>query len=333
MLYMANHGSVAAGYRPGACCRNGRLLAEAQLRSLELYEQDAVIVQSDNYYMAEAFGCRIRFQDDALPDLEVPAIDGIAGISTLKPVDPGKDGRMHVYLEAIRILKDRLLDEVAIRACGTGPFVLAGHLMGLETFILALADAHYGDGEVSAIKDLLEIGRETLTAFVRLQLQAGATVVQLADSTASLDLISPDMYEQYVFPVERQFFSDITPLCRQYDAVSLLHICGDNTKVLHLYAQTGADIVEIDHKVDLAAAKVALRGKAAIVGNLDPSSCLLLGSVADVETAARSCIDKAAGGGGFILGSGCEVPINAPPENVRAAIRIGKAHLYPGGPA
>lgn len=329
-LYMANHSTVAVGGRLDECCTNARALADAQLRAYEAYGQDVVIAQCDNYYMAEAFGCVAEFYADTPPELVRPAFRNVSDAASVKPVDPLSDGRMHVYLDAIRILSERLGEEAAIRGCGTGPFVLCGHLFGVENFIMQIADAFYGDTECEErVNDLLEVGRETLRRFVALQLEAGASIVQCADSTASLDMISPEMYRRYVYPVERRFFTDIGPLCDRYRAAGLLHICGDTTEILPDMADTGAHILEIDHKLDLAHAKRAVGDRVCLLGNLNPAGELLHGDPEAVDRAVVTCIEDAGHGGGFILGSGCEVPINAPVENVKRAIETGKTTRLP----
>ena len=49
--YMGNHGARVAGVPIGAYCQSGQLMAEAQFRAWQLYGQDAVVAQSDNYYI------------------------------------------------------------------------------------------------------------------------------------------------------------------------------------------------------------------------------------------------------------------------------------------
>jgi uroporphyrinogen decarboxylase len=52
---------------------------------------------------------------------------------------------------------------------------------------------------------------------------------------------------------------------------------------------------------------------------------MLRGSPADVEAACQDCLEKAAGGGGFILMPGCDIPPMVPEENVRAFIRAAES--------
>lgn len=331
-LYNGNQAIVSAGSAIGECCIDGKKLADAQVAAWETLGQDVVTVVSDGLYIAEAMGSVVRHHRDTIPTLESPAIGELADIARLPKPDPRRDGRMPVYLEAIELVRARVGDAAAVRGCGAGPFVQACHLMGTERFVLELAQAQHGlsDGE-AALRDLLSLCCDILVEFATVQLELGATIVQLGDSSASLDIVSPDIYERFALPYEQRFFESMRPRCRARGAVSLLHICGDNTRILPLLARTGADLVEVDHKVDLGEAKRVMGDRVALIGNLDPAGALLFGTPADVERASRACIDAAAAGGGFILGSGCEVAGATPRENLAAAVRVARAHRYAGG--
>lgn len=66
----------------------------------------------------------------------------------------------------------------------------------------------------------------------------------------------------------------IQPLAERCSAVTLLHICGNMTPVLELMADTVADILELDSKVNLATAKQRVGHRVCLMGNLDPGECL-----------------------------------------------------------
>ena len=66
--------------------------------------------------------------------------------------------------------------------------------------------------------------------------------------------------------------------------------------------------------------------RAAIIGNVDTVSALLLGTPEKVRADSEKCIAAAAAGGGYILGSGCMVPRTAPLENVKAMIEVARAY-------
>lgn len=136
--YMANHCSVAMGYNLKDCYTNAQNLADAQFKAWELYGQDIITVQSDNYYIPEGFGCIIRMPENAnhTPSLIKPALDSLADVGRLPRLDPYRDGRMHVFIDAMKLLRDKVKEGVYLRSCGVGPFTLASQLRGTEAFLL-----------------------------------------------------------------------------------------------------------------------------------------------------------------------------------------------------
>lgn len=332
--YMGNYGAALAGVPIDEYCADGATMARAQLAAQRLVGHDILVAQSDGYYMAEALGMRTRSRADTTPAPEAWPITDPAQTDALTVPDPRTDGRMPVYLDAIRLLREAAGDELAVRACGTGAFSLAGHLMGPDAFVMALAmlDVEPDPEAERRLTRLMEVCTETTIAFALAALEAGADLVMDGDSLASLDMISPAIYERWAWPYEKSFFDRVRPAADERGALTLLHICGDTTPILPLSLATGAHIVEVDWKVDLAAARRASdttadatggNGPVALMGNLDPTAVLLQGSPEEVRAAALAAITAAtrpAAGGGFLLGSGCEVAPATPLPNMRAMV-------------
>jgi len=72
-------------------------------------------------------------------------------------------------------------------------------------------------------------------------------------------------------------------------------------------------------KTDMKKAKEILGDKICIYGNV-PSALLCFGTVEEVDAYCKQLIEDCAPGGGYVLGTECEVPWNAKPENVKAII-------------
>jgi len=329
--YMGNFGARLAGVPIDRYCRSAKLMADAQYRAWQLCGQDVLVAQSDNYYIAEGFGLVIDHHPDSTPTPRHPLIDNPKDILSLKVPDPRKDGRMPVYLEAIERLNEMIKGEAIVRAPGTGPFSLAGHLMGTQEFLtqLGLLEIETDEDAEKALTDLLQLTTQALTEFARACLDAGARIVQAGDSLASSDMISPSMYRKWAFPFECRFFNAINKYCAEVHGSSLLHICGENSRILTDMADTGAMIVEIDSKVKLDVAKREIGTRVCLMGNLDPTTVLLQGSPTLVEKTARQAIEDAGESSGFILGSGCEVPPDTPLENIKLMVRVARETLYP----
>jgi len=305
----------------GEFCSDPEVMARGQLALYELLGQDIIFVGCDNYYIAEGFGCVAELPADETPHLLKPPLEQIADVDDLEVPDPLTDGRMPVMLEATRLVRKAVGDEVAIRTPGTGPFALASYFIGTQEFLIEIGMAKAGmpESEPEAIHRALDLAADALIAFGKACVDAGADLLHCGDSLASCDVISPADYEEWAFPYERK----VLQAWQEYGAKTLLHICGDSSKVLHLYAETGADIIEVDHKVDLAFARRIVGERASVIGNVDPVTVLLQGTPEQVRAASEACLE-AGRGGRYVLGSGCVVPRITPLDNVRAMVHAAR---------
>lgn len=311
------------GVSVGEFASDGRVMADAQLALHEELDQDVIFVGVDNYYIADGFGCTIDVPDDEIPHLGEPAVEHIADVYSLSVPNPHTDGRMPVMLEATRRVREVLGDSICIRTPGTGPFALASYLVGTQNFLVEVGLAEVGmpDADPDAIHHALDLAADALIAFGKACWDAGSDLLHCGDSLASCDMISPKQYVKWAFPYQKKVIS----AWKDYGARTLLHICGDATKVLEWYADTGADVVEIDHKVDLAYAKQTIGDRTCLLGNVDTVFPLLLGTPDDVRTASEQCIADAAAGGAYMLGSGCMVSRDTPIENVTAMVEVARS--------
>ena len=330
--YNGNYGAALAGIPVSKYNTDASLMAAAHIKAWEILGHDVVVAQSDGYYISEGFGCLINQPFDTTPNLIKPAVETLDEIDKLKVPDPYKNGRMYIYLDAVQKLRKHFGNEVAVRGPGIGPFCLASHLVGGTEFFLmeiATAEANEDKDKEQKLLSLMETSSDALIVFLKALLEAGTDVIQVADSLASLDMISPAIYEKYVYPFECKVFKTLQPLAREKGAVALLHICGDTRKILPLMASTGTDILEIDSKVDMAEAKALTGGRVALMGNLDPSAVLLQRTPELIKSTAQTAMKNCdALSGGFILGSGCEVAPKSPVENIKALVEA--AHSFTG---
>lgn len=313
-----------AGTTIGRYVTDGRVIADAQYLLWQRLGHDMVITAGDTYYMAEAFGVRVDHHEHALPTARGPVLESLAGARKLRVPDPHSAGRMPVYLEAVRQLARRLGDRVAVRGTGTGPLSLASYLVGQEHLLIKLAEMTHGMASDSDQRDyamLMDVASDTAIAFLQAQTEAGQHIAYLGDSLASCDMISPKMYRQFVLPYHQRIFAAVTDHCRRYGAHAMLHICGDDTAILDDVAASGAEMYEVDSKIDLQEAKRRIGDRLCLIGNLNPVGSLLHGTAEAVRKEAQACLAVASHGSGFILGTGCFVAWDTPLENLQAMVR------------
>jgi MtaA/CmuA family methyltransferase len=155
-------------------------------------------------------------------------------------------------------------------------------------------------------------------AFAAAQVKAGADMIGIGDAVASL--IAPDMYKEFVLPLEQKLIAAIHSargrLTAEAGAAVKLHICGNIKNHISYMAQSGADIIDVDWMVPLAKARELVGPEVTLCGNFNPAGVLFEGSPQDVADAARQCLKT--GGYKFILMPGCEVPPATPEKNIRA---------------
>ena len=302
-------------------CTNGKKLARSLIATWKRFQYDGITIDSDTFVTASGFGLKIRMKDNEVPRGIGSVIQNEEDVDKLQIPDPHKDGRMPVWLEAAKIIVEAVGKRVWIMGrADQGPFDVAAELRGIDTFVIDL----YRRPELA--HKLLRKTTEASVEFAKAMYATGVHVTAFGDSIGGPDFLSPKLYEEFAYPYEKEA---IGKLHAAGIPVSL-HICGAATKILPLMAGTGADILEIDQKVNIRTAKELVGEKTTLMGNLDPTNVLYLGTPETVEEASRMCIKEAGKGGGFILSSGCDVPMRTPFKNIEAMVHAAEEYgKYP----
>jgi methanogenic corrinoid protein MtbC1/uroporphyrinogen-III decarboxylase len=87
----------------------------------------------------------------------------------------------------------------------------------------------------------------------------------------------------------------------------------------------GKCVCDLDSTTDIFRAKEILGGHMCISGDV-PAALLSLGEPDQVVDYCKRLIDEVGDGGGFMLTSGCECPIDVKPENLRAMVETGRGY-------
>jgi hypothetical protein len=132
-----------------------------------------------------------------------------------------------------------------------------------------------------------------------------------------------DYFEKFVWPYVKKAVETFVA----HGLTPNLHCDGDWTRHLHYLVElpAGKAVLDLDGSSDILKAKELLRGRMCIMGDVPPS-LLSLGSTEDVARHCRNLIDVIGADNGFILSSGCSVPLDAKPENVRVLIQTAKTY-------
>jgi uroporphyrinogen decarboxylase len=307
----------AAGHSLRRYSTEAHVLAECVVRYAERFKPDAVWVSADTWVSAEAMGARVGSDsgDQPLGGTGPPLVRTAADIARIPPPDVNRQGRYPMMIEALlRVVETLGEDFYIVVCCDQFPFSLAAALMGLNEIMIKVVE------DASFVEALMERCAEYQVAYGRALAAAGADLISGGDSPAGL--ISPDLYRRVALPAERRVIAALKAATGK--PVSL-HICGRAAGLLTGMASSGADVLEIDHEVNLAEACSLVGTGVALWGNLDPVGVLAQGSLVEVKAAARRAVEavRQAGHPRFVLSSGCTLAVETPHENLDALLRLG----------
>jgi [methyl-Co(III) methanol-specific corrinoid protein]:coenzyme M methyltransferase len=212
-------------------------------------------------------------------------------------------GRMPVVFEALRLARREYGERAPVVASIVGPFTLAAFLFGMERLMVWMVTEPeiYGEAMARVTRLCGLYGKE--------QLRAGAHVVQIADPSASGDLLSPVHFASFVKPSLEALLTAIGPPC-------VVHICGNITRHLPHLAGLPLSGVSFDEKTGIGEALKWLKGKAALIGYV-PTSLLRGGTPEEVSLFAGKCLQS----GVDVLSAGCAWPLETPTANVEAMVQ------------
>ncbi len=299
-------------------CKTPELAAEVSLQPYEILGVDGVIMFSDILVPVEAMGMKLDIIESKGPVLEDP-IRTEAQVDKLIIPDPVET--MPFVMETIRILRSRLDHEAPLIGFAGAPFTLASYMVegGGTRNYAEIKRMMYSEPET--IRRLLDKLADTIILYINAQIEAGAQVVQLFDTWAG-ELSASD-YEEFALPYEQKVFERIHRGPSGLSVPAILYINGCS-HILEKMVDSGANVLSIDWRIDLAEAKRRVGAEVALQGNLDP--CELLGTPETITESVKEILKKG-GGLGHIVNLGHGILPMVPVENARAFIDAAKAGI------
>jgi uroporphyrinogen decarboxylase len=267
------------------------LASEITLQPVRRYGVDAAILYSDIVTPVHAIGFGVDVAPGVGPVVDRP-FDRRADLERLRPLEPDLD--TPYVLSTVDILVAEL--PVPLIGFAGAPFTVASYLIEgrpTRTWVRTKALMH---SDESLWFDLLDRLADLAVASLRSQIDHGVAAVQLFDSWAGA--LSPADYERYVLPASTKVLAGVADL-----GVPRIHFGVSTGELLGLMARAGAEVVGVDWRTPLDAARSRIPAGTVVQGNLDPA--LVAAGWDATEPAARAVLE--AGGGDrhvFNLGHG-----------------------------
>ncbi|MFD9488895.1 uroporphyrinogen decarboxylase [Streptomyces sp. NPDC059991] len=271
-------------------CMRPELVTEITLQPVRRHNVDAAIYFSDIVVPLKAIGIDLDIKPGVGPVVADP-IRTRADLARLRDLTPED---VHYVTEAIGMLTAELGETPLIGFAGA-PFTLASYLVegGPSRNHEHTKALMYGDPQLWA--DLLDRLAEITGAFLKVQIEAGASAVQLFDSWVGA--LAPADYRRSVMPASTKVFREV----EKY-GVPRIHFGVGTGELLGLMGEAGADVVGVDWRVPLDEAARRVGPGKALQGNLDPA--VLFSTPEAVEAKTREVLDAAAGLEGHVFNLG-----------------------------
>ena len=307
--YLPEYRAIRATHPFLEVCKTPDLAAEVSLQPFRILGVDAIIVFSDILIPAEAMGMHLEL-NDAGPNLPGP-IRSAADVANLRIFDPERETKF--LPEAIRRIVKSAGPEVPVLGFAAAPWTLACYMVEGKTKEGFSTVKTFLYHEPATFRQLLSKIAQATIPYLNAQLDAGASAVQLFDTwCGELNL---EDYENFALPAVQQVIAGIS------GKAPVIYYTKASNHLMSAVARSGATVLSVDWRVDLAAIRKTLSPKIALQGNVDPA--ILLGPTSKIREATQTAL-SVLNGVGHILNLGHGIFKQTPVENARLFIETGQ---------
>jgi uroporphyrinogen decarboxylase len=310
--YLPEYRRVREGVGFLEMCRDVDRAVEVSLQPVRLVGSEAVILFSDIFVPLAGMGVEVEFQPG--PVLASP-VRSAAQVEALRVPDP-RESVPYVF-EILRALRRELEGpRIPLLGFAGAPFTLAAYLVegsGSRSFS-TLKRMMYREPEL--LRCLLARLTELTVGYLEAQVEAGAQAVQLFDTWAGL--LAPADYREWVLPAHREIAAKL-----DRERAPLVLYVGNGAHVLDSMVESGADVLSLDWRVEMAEAARRIGSRAAVQGNLDP--CALHAPRQEIFRRVREIARAAGAARGHVLNLGHGCLPDTPVEGVRAFTDAARA--------
>ncbi len=308
--YMQEYRDVRKHHTLVEICKQPQIAAEVTITAAEKLGVDAAIIFADLLLPLEPMGLPFEFQAGEGPVVHHP-VRTAADVMALRT---DRADELAYVARAIEKVAAHFRDRLGIIGFCGAPYTLASYMIeggGSRNYIETKKLMY---GEPIAWNMLLDKLVMVLIEYCRLQVQAGADVIQIFDSwVGSLSLAD---YNDYAFVASKRLVRAVQDL-----GVPVIYFGVETAGLLSAMARTGADVIGLDWRQPLDEGWRAVGPDShAVQGNLDPIT--LFAPVEVLQQRVKEILRSAAGRPGHIFNLGHGIVPNTPVENVQAVVKM-----------
>lgn len=284
---------------------NSELQAQAMKLVAENTPSAATVSLMDLSVEAQAFGANVRFSENEVPTITGQLVADEDAANDLSVPEVG-DARTGIYVEAVRLAKERIQDRPVLAGC-IGPYSLAGRLMDVTEIMYLCYD------EPETVHIVLDKATQFLIKYCKAFRDAGADGVVIAEPLAGL--LSPDLNAEFSIPYMRR----IVEAVQTEDFAVIYHNCGDAVvSLLDDIFSLKAAAYHFGNAIDMRDVMKKAPADILCMGNVDPAGEFAGGTPESIREATFDLLNDLGKLPNFLISSGCDIPPHAKWENIRA---------------
>ncbi len=311
--YMPEYREIRKHHTLVEICKKPELAAEVTITAAEKLGVDAAIIFADLLLPLEPMGLDFEFAAGEGPIVRKP----IRTAEDVRALRTDRADELAYVAEAIEKVATYFRDRLGIIGFCGAPYTLASYMIeggGSKNYIHAKQMMY---GNTAAWAGLLDKLVAVLTAYCRLQVQAGADVIQIFDSWVGSLALSD--YCAYAFEASKRLVRAVQAM-----GVPVIYFGVETAGLLGQMAQTGADVIGLDWRQPLDEGWRAVGYERAVQGNLDPIT--LFAPMEVLERRVKEILRAANGRPGHIFNLGHGIVPGTPVENVQAVVKMVKEY-------
>ena len=293
--------------------------AQSQLHAYQLLGYDSVVSDYGLHGIGIAMGSQVNNPESAVAAIEHHVLTDFKNLDQLDPENASrkKDPKFARHYEAAEIMLEQVGDECAVLAQISGPFTAAASIYPTEQILRASIK------NPENLHKLIRFSTDCIKTVISEYMALNNVGFAMGDPVASGTVLKSKDYDEFVKP----YMTEIAEHVHKLGSSIGYHICGNTLSILESMADTGVDFLSLDNQVDMQTAKERVGSRVALIGNVDPTGVMMLGTVDEVDQAVKVCFQKTADSPkGYMLSTGCDVPFNAPLENLTAFMDAGRKY-------
>ena len=303
--YMQEYRDLRARVSFIELCKDPALVAETTVFAQERIGADAAIIFSDLLLILMPMGLGLDYIKGTGPQL-TGAIRTAADVDRVQIADP--ESLSYVY-EGVKATRAGLKSDVPLIGFCGAPFTLASYACegGGSKQYAHTKSLMYRDP--SAWHTFMGKLVDSLSGYLVAQIDAGCQVVQVFDSW--IGALGPEDYIEFAQPHSARLIAEVKAARPD---VPLIHFGTGSGQILELMRDAGGDVIGVDFKTRLDAARTRLGDDQPVQGNMDPLVLYAEGNY--VEERAQRVLDENAGRPGFVFNLGHGILPQTPVDNV-----------------